>query len=137
MSIFYFYFIIGLVLIIVEIMTTTFYVLVIGIAFVLSSIIAIYIHNWLIITGVAVILSVLGCFVVRQYKSTVVSAGSLMINHVGQEVEIIEIMETMVRVRYSGSFWDAQVVNMELSDVKIGDRLIIKKFYNNKLEVSK
>jgi membrane protein implicated in regulation of membrane protease activity len=138
MTIFYFYLLFGIGLIIAEIITNTFYLLVIGVAFLLSGIAAIFIANWWYITLCAVILSLVNCVGVYLYKKSKYNQdGQLVINRIGQEVEVVEIFADHLNVTYSGSFWPAKLTKINLADIKIGDTLKITKFNNNELEVSR
>lgn len=135
MSAFYFYLISGVLLIALEIATTTFYLLVIGIAFIVAGGIDLAYHSLMIATVCAGLLSIVGCFLVYLYKPKNRNSGKLLINHIGQEVEVIEVLPTFIKVRYSGSFWNAVVKDKDLNKINVGDRMIICKFNNNELEV--
>ena len=135
MQIFYFYLIIGVVFVALDIVTTTFYLFVIGAAFILSGLLALAIDNWLIITLIAGILSIIGCVLIKIYKWRHNNSKPSIINHIGQQVEVIEVLDNKLRVAYSGSYWNARLVNKEIKNIKIGDILTIIKYNNNELEI--
>ena len=58
-----------------------------------------------------------------------------MIQHVGHSVEVIEISNNKLRIKYSGSYWDAKLMHKEISEIKIGDTLTITKYHNNEFFV--
>lgn len=101
MYIFYIYLVIGIVLIALELASTTFYLLIIGVACILGSISALFISGWHVPTLFVGLLSVLGCRLVQLKKAKKV-AGSMIVNHLGQEVEVIEVNGVNLRVLYSG-----------------------------------
>lgn len=127
---FYCLIIAGLVLIALELATTTFYLLVIGVSSLLASIVALYTHTWIFPIICAGVFSVVGCFFVSKYK---VGESKMMVNHIGKHVEVVEVHKDRLRVIYSGSYWDANVV--DISKIKVGDKLAIKKILNNELFV--
>lgn len=135
MSAFYSYLVVGIALIALEIATTTFYLLIIGIACILGSFIAFFMGSWLIPTIVVGILSIIGCFLVKAYKHQGSNDDTMLVDHTGQEVVVIEVLPTHVKVLYSGSYWDAVVKDVPLSQIKVGDYLKIKQFGHNKFEV--
>jgi membrane protein implicated in regulation of membrane protease activity len=110
---------------------------VIGVAFILASIIALIFNSKLIIILAAIIFSIIGCFIIKSYKLSHKNNGKMLITHVGHKVEVIAILADKVRVSYSGSFWDAKVLNCPLDNIKIGDIFIITKYDSNKLEVER
>lgn len=132
---FYFYLLVGIALIALELATATFYLLVIGISCIIASFSAFILHDWMIPTISAGVLSIIGCFFISRYKSKNVTKGGMLVKHIGQSVEVVEISTNRIRVLYSGTYWDAKTQNPE--PVKIGDRLIITKFSNHELEITK
>jgi membrane protein implicated in regulation of membrane protease activity len=135
MEIFYTYLIIGFILVALEIATTTLYLLVIGISFVLASLAALMLNNWVLVTLVAGILSIIGCFLAYKYKKRFTSRGNMPSSHIGQYVKVIEIDGDNFRVAYSGSYWDAYLVNKSIA-VKIDDQLVINAVHGNVLELT-
>lgn len=137
MSSFYFFLICGLILIAFEIATTTFYLLVIGIAFTLASLFALKFDNWLVTTILAGSFSIIGIIILNAYKHKhkYKTTGKMVVDHIGQTVEIIEINKNNIRVLYSGSYWNAYLKAPTNKQLTIGDKLVITKFSNNNLEV--
>ncbi|MBX9598745.1 MAG: NfeD family protein [Burkholderiales bacterium] len=132
---FYFYLLFGIIIITLELATTTFYLLVIGISCVIASFSALILHDWTIPTISAGVLSIVGCFFISRYKPKSAAKGGMLVKHIGQSVEVIEVKQSHVRVLYSGTYWDAKTQNPE--QIKIGDHLIITKFSNHELEIAK
>ena len=135
MQIFYFYLIVGIIFIALDIVTTTFYLFVIGAAFILSSLLALAINNWLIVTLFWGILSIIGCILIRIYKKRLNNSKSSVISHIGQQVEVIEILDNKLRVTYSGSYWNAKLAKKDIKNINVGDTLVIVKYNNNELEL--
>ena len=135
MSSFYFFLITGIILIALEITTATFYLLVIGVAFVISSLFALKFNDWSIVTGIACVLAILGCLLIKVYKRKHNNNGKMSVEHIGQIVEITEIDNGSYRVLYSGSYWSAKLKNNSSYIPKVGDKLKITKFANNQLEI--
>jgi membrane protein implicated in regulation of membrane protease activity len=135
MQIFYFYLIIGIIFIALDIVSTTFYLFVIGAAFILSSLLALAINNWLIITLFWGVLSIIGCILIRIYKKRLNNSKPSVISHIGQQVEVIEILDNKLRVAYSGSYWNAKLAKKDITNIKVGDTLTIIKYNNNELEL--
>ena len=135
MASFYFYLVVGIALIALELATTTFYLLVIGIAAVIAAIVAFFTQGWIFPTISAGILSVIACFIVSGRRSKSNNNGVMLITHLGQSVEVTEVRKDNLRVLYSGSHWNARCKN--ITDVKVGDKLVITKFSNTELEVTR
>ena len=125
----HFYLIAGIALIALELATTTFYLLVIGLASVIAGVLALFLTGWLLPTVCAGFLSIAGCFVVSAYRRQTRNNGKMLVSHLGQSVEVIQI--TPLLVLYSGSYWSATTK----VPVKIGDKLHIIKFSNTELEI--
>ena len=135
MQIFYFYLICGIIFIALDIVTTTFYLFVIGVAFILSGLLALAFNNWLIVTLFCGVLSIIGCVLIRFYKQRHNNSKQSIINHVGQQVKVIEILDNKLKVAYSGSYWNAKLTKKDLNSIKVGDTLVIVKYNNNELEL--
>ena len=133
MVVFYFYLIVGLVLLSCELIINTFYLLVIGIACLLASIVALIGHEWLFSTLSAGALSVFGCIIVKKRKFG--KSGELIGKLIGHEVEIVEIDQQHLRVFYSGTYWDAKLLKRDIASIKKGDKLKIVKVHGNILEI--
>lgn len=132
MMIFYLYLVVGITLIILEMVTTTFYLLIIGLSFIIGSLSALFTVGWIIPTILIGLLSILGCIMLKS-KSKYKQRGGLVVNHIGQTVEVVELEGARFRVLYSGSYWDAVAKNPHA--IKKGDILTITKFSNHLLEV--
>ncbi len=132
---FYFYLFVGITIIALELATATFYLLVIGISCVIASFSALILHDWMIPTIAAGVLSIIGCFFISRHKPKSAAKGGMLVKHIGQSVEVVEINTNRIRVLYSGTYWDAKTQNPE--QLKIGDHLIITKFSNHELEIAK
>lgn len=132
---FYFYLSIGIALVALELATTTFYLLVIGISCILASFSALLLHDWTIPTIAAGGLSILGCVAINRHHGKNANKGAMMVKHIGQSVEVIEVNSNNLRVIYSGSYWNA--VTKTTFPVKVGDILRISNFTNHELEVEK
>ncbi|HLX53621.1 MAG TPA: NfeD family protein [Aquella sp.] len=135
MQVFYFYLISGIVLIISEAIFNTFYLLVIGVVFILSSLLALLVDNWVIITVISTILSIIACALIKIYKQKHKMSDPKIAEHIGHTVEVVEIASDKLRVQYSGSYWDARLKSKNIKDIKIGDVLTITKYHNNEFEV--
>jgi membrane protein implicated in regulation of membrane protease activity len=131
MHIFYFFLFIGLALIAAEVAITTFYLLVIGVIFIIAGLISLIIPSWVMVSIITVVLSVLGCLWVNRYKARHKDQAVVMIQHVGHSVEVIEIGNNKLRIKYSGSYWDAKLMHKDISEIKVGDILKIAKYHNN------
>lgn len=134
MASFYFFLIAGLALLVLELVTTTFYFLVIGLASIIASITALILHDWAIPSISAAILSIIGCFLIFRSKCKN-NKGGMIVDHIGQTAEIVEINANNIRVLYSGSHWDAKANTK--THLKVGDKVRITKFSNYELEVEK
>lgn len=132
MASFYFYLFAGLALIALELLTTTFYLLLIGVACLIASLSALILHDWLLPTLCAGVLSLVACYLLSKRKSRK-NAGQMLITHLGQSVEVVEVNADKLLVLYSGTYWHAVIKSSQT--VKIGDRLIISKFSNHELEL--
>lgn len=135
MHVFYFYLIAGIILIISEAVSNTFYLLVIGIVFILTSFIALLIHNWVIITTICTVMSIIACILIKIYKNKQKFTEPGIAGHIGHTVEVVEINNNKLRVQYSGSYWDAKLKNKNTADIKIGDILTITRYHNNEFEL--
>lgn len=138
MHVFYFYLITGILLIGLEMLSNTFYLLVIGVSAILASLSALIFHNWTLPTLLMGILSITACILVKIYKPKNTKNSGLLVNHLGQEVEIIEIDQNTntLKVRYSGSYWNAKLKDTTLlNNINIGQKFKITKFHNNQLEI--
>lgn len=132
MMTFYLYLVIGITLIILEMMSFTFYLLIIGISFIVGSFSALLFAGWFVPTILVGLFSLIGCTILRvKWKKKV--TGNLIVDHIGQTVEVVAIDGAKFRVLYSGSYWDATAKDPQR--IKKGDILTIVKFSNHLLEV--
>ncbi len=129
---FYFYLFVGLALIALELVTTTFYLLLIGIACLIASLSALILHDWLIPTLSAGILSLIACYLLSKRKGKR-NSGQMLVTHLGQSVEVVEVNADKLLVLYSGTYWKA--ITKSSVVVKVGDHLVISKFSNHELEL--
>ncbi len=131
--------IVGLVLVIVEVMTGTFYLLVLGIAAFAGGLVA---HlNAGVFTQVAAtgIVAAIGLFAVQRWRQSQPGSGkgddSL---DIGQTVTLESWIDTnakRVRVKYRGTSWDAELVGD--SNIDVNDTLFICGARGNQLQVSR
>ena len=132
---FYFYIITGVALIGLEILLGTFYLCVIGVIFILSALLALVISNELIIGLISFGLSLIACYLLKYSKSQRSTTPRSMVQHVGQQVEVAEISAERLRVKYSGSYWDAKLAQKNRAEIKVGDILTITRYQNNEYEI--
>lgn len=130
--IFYFYLVVGITLIALELITTTFYLLLIGLSCLIASLGAVVISGWFVPTFIAGFLSIVSCVALRM-RHVGKHDGQLIVNHIGQEVEVIEVDGIHLKVFYSGTYWDALSTRTE--SINKGDKLKIVKFTNHQLNV--
>jgi len=79
-------------------------------------------------------LSGIGCFLIFKLKRKN-NQGGMIVDHIGQEAEVVEVHPNHIRVLYSGTHWDAKANNN--THIKVGDMVRITKFSNHELEVEK
>ncbi|MCX8514117.1 MAG: NfeD family protein [Burkholderiales bacterium] len=136
MTAFYFALTIGLILIISEIGTNSFYLLIIGLSCIIAGILNLILHSWMYSIIISCLIATIGIVIVNYLKNKNKSAedNTLIVKHLGQTVTVVEITAHNLRVEYSGSFWNAKLKNKNLI-INPGDALIITNFTNNELEV--
>ena len=135
MELFYFYVIAGVALIALELHLTTFYLLIIGIVFIFSGLLSLVINNWLIISLISGIFSIAGGIFINLYKFKHKAVVKTVVQHIGHQVEVVEILSSSVRIKYSGSYWNAKLAKKNISEIKVGDILMITKYHNNEFEI--
>ncbi len=126
----------GFVLVIVELMTGTFYLLIFGVAALLAAAAAWAGASFAVQAIVATIVAIVGSFVVRQRRLSLQGTGDNTPMDVGQAVVFetwVDEASRIARVRYRGAPWEAEVAagatpaagNMlTISDVR-GNRLVV------------
>jgi len=128
--------VLGLVLIVTELMTGTFYLLILGIAAIVGSGVA-WLGGPFWMQAVAVsIAAVAGSFALRRFKRTGAPASNAAMD-IGQTVVVEEWVseaQRLARVRYRGASWDAEVQGSE--PVAKGAVLYIAGTDGNRLKVS-
>lgn len=134
-NIFYFYLITGVALIILEMLLTTFYSFVIGAVFVITALLSLLWNDWQFLSIASLVLSALLCLMIRVYNSKRKEFIPTIIQHVGQSVEIYSLDNNLIRIKYSGSYWDATLAKKNIVDIKVGDILKITSFNDNKIEI--
>ena len=128
--------IVGFVLIIVELMTGTFYLLIFGVAALLAAAAAWAGASFPIQAVVAAVVAIVGSFVVRQRRLSLQGTGDTTPMDVGQSVVFESWLDENARiaqVRYRGAPWEAEVTAgvspaagamLTISDVR-GNRLVV------------
>lgn len=134
-NIFYFYLITGVALIILEMLLTTFYSFIIGAVFVVTALLSLLWNDWQVLSIASLVLSALLCLMIRGYNSKRKEYIPTIIQHVGQSVEIYSLDNNLIRIKYSGSYWDATLAKKNIGDIKVGDILKITNFNDNKIEI--
>jgi membrane protein implicated in regulation of membrane protease activity len=136
MTAFYFTLAIGLLLIISEIGTNSFYLLIIGLSCIIAGILNLILHSWMYSIIISCLIATIGIILVNYLKNKNKSLedNTLIVKHLGQSVKVVEVNANNLRVEYSGSFWNAKLKNKNIT-VNPGDSLIITNFTNNELEV--
>jgi membrane protein implicated in regulation of membrane protease activity len=107
----------GLLIVAVELMTGTFYLLIIGIAALIGSLIAFLGQPVWLQALIAAIAAVVGGGLVHRYHRAANATSPKDIdNDVGQTVTIeswVNEPKRLARVRYRGTTWDAEVVGID------------------------
>lgn len=104
----------AIVLVIVELLTGTFYLLVLGVAASGGAALAYFGFGFPVQAGIATAIAVVGVILVHRYRVSVKSApGGANAIDVGQRVTLdawVNESEGLARVRYRGALWDARVI---------------------------
>ncbi|MDB5808920.1 MAG: hypothetical protein JWN94_1042 [Betaproteobacteria bacterium] len=126
----------GIALVIAELITGTFYLLVLGIAALAGAAVALYHHSiWaqvVIAAGVATI----GVILVTRYRHSQHVVPDISLD-VGQSVVLdswVNERDRLARVRYRNALWDAKV--LDEPGVETGRTLYIRQITGNTLHVS-
>jgi membrane protein implicated in regulation of membrane protease activity len=128
----------GLLLVVVELMTGTFYLLILGIAAGIGSLIAFFDQPLWVQAVIAAIAAGVGGFLVNRYHRKVnATSPKDTANDVGQTVTIeswVSEPQRLARVRYRGTTWDADVLGNDRAEV--GARLYVVATQGSRLKVS-
>ena len=105
---------VGLMLVVVELMTGTFYLLILGIAAGIGSLIAYLDQPFWMQAVIAAIAAIIGGVLVHRYHSAAnASSPKDTANDIGQTVTIaswVSEPQRIARVHYRGTTWDAEVL---------------------------
>jgi membrane protein implicated in regulation of membrane protease activity len=108
----------GLLLVVVELVTGTFYLLILGIAAGIGSLIAFLDQPFWVQSVVAAIAAIIGGVLVYRYHSAAnASSPKDAANDIGQTVTIeswVSEPQRLARARYRGTIWDAQVLGNDI-----------------------
>ena len=111
--------VVGIVLVIVELVTTTFYLLVLGAAAFAATLVAYFGLGAWPQAAIAAAVAVAGVAVVYRYRSKLsIKEGTNSLEY-GQMVALdswVNEPEGMARVKYRGAVWDAAVVGERIKD---------------------
>ena len=103
----------GIALIIAELITGTFYLLVIGIAALAGAVVAFLHYSFWIQALIAAAIAVIGVTLVTRFRHAQASSPSVSLD-VGQSVVLdgwVNEKERIARVRYRNAVWDAKVLD--------------------------
>jgi|SRR5882672_6460443 len=128
----------GLLLVVVELMTGTFYLLILGIAAGIGSLIAFLDQPFWMQALIAAIAAVVGGVLVYRYHSVAnASSPTDSANDIGQIVTIeswVSEPQRLARVRYRGTIWDAEVLGNNRIEADV--RLYVVAMEGSRLKVS-
>lgn len=134
MTLFSIFLIVGIVLLVGELVTGTFYLLVIGLSIAIASVFSIFSLNPLAPILISGALSVIGCGLVYKCRRKS-GKNDMVVKHVGQIAEVVEVSKNEIQVLYSGSYWNATLRSRDT--IGVGDTVKIVEFSNNMLIVDK
>jgi membrane protein implicated in regulation of membrane protease activity len=126
----------GIALIIAELITGTFYLLVIGVAALAGAVAAFYNPSFWLQAEIAAAVAIAGVIGVTRYRKAQMSAPSVALD-VGQSVVLdswISEKDRLARVRYRNALWDARLLDEEGAEA--GHVLYIRHVDGNTLHVS-
>ena len=126
----------GIALIIAELITGTFYLLVIGIAALAGAVAAFYNDSFWLQAEIAAVVAIAGVIMVTRYRKTQMSTPSVALD-VGQSVVLdswVSEKDRLARVRYRNAIWDAKLLDEQGAEA--GHVLYIKHVDGNTLHVS-
>ncbi|HVY07172.1 MAG TPA: NfeD family protein [Burkholderiales bacterium] len=128
----------GLLLVVVELMTGTFYLLILGVAAGIGSAIAYVDQPFWVQAFVAAVAAIAGCILVnRHHRRARLASPATHADDVGQAVTIeswISEPQRLARVRYRGTVWDAEIIGTE--PVAPGALLFVVATEGSRLKVS-
>jgi membrane protein implicated in regulation of membrane protease activity len=132
------WFVAGLVLVVVELMTGTFYLLILGIAALIGSLVAFLDQPAWMQALVAAIAAIVGGVLVHRYhRQANASSPKDHSNDIGETVTIESWVSEplrLARVKYRGTTWDAEVVGTE--GIEPGALLYVVATEGSRLKVS-
>jgi membrane protein implicated in regulation of membrane protease activity len=126
----------GIALIIAELITGTFYLVVIGIAALAGAAIAFYGFSFWVQAEIAAVVAIAGVILVTRFRKTQASAPGRSLD-VGQSVVLdawISEKDRLARVRYRNTLWDARLLDAQGAEA--GHVLYITRVEGNTLHVS-
>jgi membrane protein implicated in regulation of membrane protease activity len=128
----------GLLLVVVELMTGTFYLLILGIAAGIGSLIAFSGQPFWMQALVAAFAAIIGGVLVHRYhRAANASSPSNTSNDIGETVTIeswVSEAQRLARVRYRGTIWDADVLGSDR--IETGALLYVVATHGSRLKVS-
>ena len=128
--------IVGIALVIAELITGTFYLVVIGIAALAGAAVAYAHYSFWTQAIVAAIVALIGVIMVTRFRKMQVSAPNVSLD-VGQSVVLdawVNESDRRARVRYRNALWDAKVLDEQGAET--GRTLYIRHVDGNTLHVS-
>ena len=128
----------GIVLIIAELVSGTFYLLVIGIAALAGSGVAYLGYSFWIQAIIAAAVTVIGVILTNRFRARQADKPGSAPLDVGQSVVLdswVNQGDRLARVRYRNALWDAKV--LDAADARTGDVLFISGLDGSTLHVTK
>ena len=126
----------GIALIIAELISGTFYLLVIGIAALAGAAAAYQYSSFWVQAVIAATVAIIGVIMVTRFRKTQASSPSVSLD-IGQSVVLdawVNEQDRRARVRYRNALWDASVLDQQGAEV--GRTLYITHVDGNTLHVS-
>jgi membrane protein implicated in regulation of membrane protease activity len=126
----------GIALVIAELISGTFYLLVIGIAALAGAVVAVLRYSFWIQALVAAAIAIVGVTLVTRFRKSGASPSTASLD-VGQSVVLdgwVNERERLARVRYRNAMWDAKV--LDEPGAETGHTLYIRHVDGNTLHVS-
>ena len=127
----------GIALIVIELVTGTFYLLVIGVASLAAAVSSHLGHPFATQAVIAAIVAVIGVLMVTRYRASQSAAPASPSLDLGQSVVLdswVSENDRLARVRYRNALWDAKVI--DAGPVDAGRVLYIQRVDGNTLYVS-